>query len=439
MNDIEKIMDILQRKSGKSREVLDNEIKSIQDEFKGLLTPVGAAYKLAKDLKIDLKLKNENMAKKMKIVDLKPGMEDVTILGRVSRVYASKSFEKNGKKGRVCNLELIDDTGTIKFVLWHRDVEKVETGDIDVGTALEITGAHIRGDEEKIELHTGLGSQVNVINNKELPPVKIETIKINEISQDAKDVSLFARVIEIQELRKFSKEGKEGSLLPLIISDGDKKIRLVVWNPPLSIIKRIKEGMLVRIDHAYAKDGMNGLELHIGWQGRLLLEPKNSPKIAKREELVSENVERKFLRDFENDVAEVRATVVDIHGLHEFYYCNACKAKANGEKCEKCNSTAQKRIIVNIEIDDGTDAMRAVLFHKQAMKFLGLTSITENTDVSAVFETRKNSLIGIEVILQGQIKNNEITGNKEFIVKEVVSKNPDPEKEVELLEKIKEG
>lgn len=436
--DQEKILELIQKKSGLKKEEIEAKIKAIQDEFKGLLTFTGAAYKLAKDLKIDLsKLKSEP-AGPMKIAKLKSGMEDVSVTGRVARIYAPKSFEREGKMGRVCNLDLIDDTGKIRSVLWHRDVEKVETGDIDVGTILEITGAHIKGDQT-LELHTGIGSQINVqTETKEtFPDVRIETTTIAKIGKDMQDVSVFGRILQLQEVKKFSKEGKEGSLLPMQISDDEAKVRLVVWNPSLSLTRRIKEGMMVRVDHGYVKEGINGIELHVGWQGRVLLNPKNAPEIAKREELVSGG-ERKFLKDLkEEEMVEVRGMLLDLHNINDFYTCAQCKTKAEkgAQKCPKCGASVQRRLVVNGELDDGTDCLRVVFYGKDAMRLVDLNQLTNETDINLIFETRKPHLLGLELVLQGRLRQNTMIGSNEFVVSDLISKNPDPGKEKEILEK----
>ncbi len=65
----------------------------------------------------------------MEIKDLKPNARNIDIVAEVLAKEDTRSFEKFGKSGRVCNAKLADDSGEVKLTLWNDEVDMVKTGD----------------------------------------------------------------------------------------------------------------------------------------------------------------------------------------------------------------------------------------------------------------------------------------------------------------------
>ena len=40
-----------------------------------------------------------------------------------------REFQKFGKQGKVCNVVIKDDSGTVQLTLWNEDVDKYDVGD----------------------------------------------------------------------------------------------------------------------------------------------------------------------------------------------------------------------------------------------------------------------------------------------------------------------
>ena len=74
---------------------------------------------------------------KARIVDLKPHMENVTIIAKV----VTKSPVIDIKTKKYCSAIIRDETGEIKLNLWRDQVEQVKEGDL-----IRVTGAfvHVR-------------------------------------------------------------------------------------------------------------------------------------------------------------------------------------------------------------------------------------------------------------------------------------------------------
>jgi hypothetical protein len=115
----------------------------------------------------------------------------------------------------------------------------------------------------------------------------------------------------------------------------------------------------------------------------------------------------------------VRAFIVQAFDPRFFYVCPECKKKAvpegDGYMCQEHGKVmAEKRALINIVLDDGTETIRAVLFHER-LGDLGLTAL-EDTDM---LSQQKQSLLGKEMIFSGQVRTNKFFNNQEFIIDSV--------------------
>lgn len=65
----------------------------------------------------------------MEIKDLKPNTGKVDLVVQVVEVEKPRSFEKFGKKSKVCNAKLKDESGEVKMTLWNEEIELIKPGD----------------------------------------------------------------------------------------------------------------------------------------------------------------------------------------------------------------------------------------------------------------------------------------------------------------------
>ncbi len=56
------------------------------------------------------------------ISDIRGDMQ-VNVVARIVRIPKTRTFQKNGKEGKVASLEIQDKTGKIQYTLWNRDTE----------------------------------------------------------------------------------------------------------------------------------------------------------------------------------------------------------------------------------------------------------------------------------------------------------------------------
>ena len=103
------------------------KIKEKQDELSGLISEEGAAYIVAKELGINL-MKQDSLY----IENIMPGMQNIDIIGKVTKISPVREFKTDRASGRVLNISLADKTSSIRMSLWNTEIDKFsfEQGDV---------------------------------------------------------------------------------------------------------------------------------------------------------------------------------------------------------------------------------------------------------------------------------------------------------------------
>jgi ssDNA-binding replication factor A large subunit len=65
----------------------------------------------------------------MKIKDLQVNQGEIDLLLEVLEKDDTRTFEKFGKTGRVCNAKVKDGTGSATLTLWNDDIDAIKVGD----------------------------------------------------------------------------------------------------------------------------------------------------------------------------------------------------------------------------------------------------------------------------------------------------------------------
>ena len=95
----------------------------------------------------------------MNIADLKPRMGKIEIEVTVKELAQVREFDKFGKKGRVCNATVTDDSGKeIKLTLWNDEIDKVKKGD-----KLKITNGYVNEFQGEMQLTAGRFGKLEVV------------------------------------------------------------------------------------------------------------------------------------------------------------------------------------------------------------------------------------------------------------------------------------
>lgn len=146
------------------------QIEEKMEEFEGLVSEEGAIHLVAKEAGVQLSnAENQDL----KVENVVPDMRKVTLKARVVSISDVNTFERDDdeEEGRVQNMVLGDDTGTIRLTLWDDQTEiadKVEEGD-----AIAIGGAYtVEDNQGNAELRLGDEAQVKMAEDDEVPEVE---------------------------------------------------------------------------------------------------------------------------------------------------------------------------------------------------------------------------------------------------------------------------
>lgn len=94
----------------------------------------------------------------MKINELKPRMGKIELTASVKEIGQVREFDKFGKKGRVCNATISDESGETKLTLWNDEVEKVKAGD-----TIKVTNGYVNEFQGEMQLTAGKFGKLEVV------------------------------------------------------------------------------------------------------------------------------------------------------------------------------------------------------------------------------------------------------------------------------------
>ena len=253
-----------------------------------------------------------------------------------------------------------------------------------------------------------------------------EKLKIEELSPEMKRIRVVGKIIDLFPVRTFTRNDQESKVLNFIIADETSNTRVVLWDT--NHIGMIEEGKIkvddvVEISNASVKES----EIHLGSFSELKLSNEVLENV-RTEKIVKE----KNISDFKisNNVL-VRAFIVQIFEPRFFNVCIECKKKVNPEGegfvCSEHGKVVnERRVLINLVLDDGTESIRAVLFHER-ISDLGLGDLENNENL----DNKKQELLGKEMFFSGSVRLNKFFNNPELIVDEIKNVNMD-----ELIEKL---
>ncbi|MBS3062604.1 MAG: hypothetical protein J4203_01920 [Candidatus Diapherotrites archaeon] len=422
--------------TGKARADIEKLMEAKKEKFAGLLTEAGAAFLVAKELGVDLEFE-KNIATRLKLGQLEEGMNNVDLEVGVKQVFQPKKFEKGEKKGRLCNLLVADDSGEMRLTVWHNDVKKLEDEKIERGAALLLKNCYVTAFNDKKQLNLGYNGQMIVLSEPTagLPGQAREAVKLGELKPGLNDVDVVARVARVYEARDFESAGRKGSLQGLELVDGSGRVRATAWNDLVEEAGKLVPGSLIKIEGAYTKEGMKGTELHLGWQARIIVEPKKH-SLPFLEELGGQTVAKKKLNELVEGSGTVQVTgkIVGVYkGNLAYNTCLKCgkKVEEDGDayRCAACGESreADLNAVIGVGLDDGTAEVRLVAFGDKAEKLMGwnkaeLRKRLQTTMAEKLVEELKQQLTGKEVSAVGRAKENQNTRETEFIAWEIAFK-----------------
>ncbi len=206
----------------------------------------------------------------LKIKDIKTEKSTVIFIAKVISIGTIREFSRGtDTMGRVVNLNLADDTGTIKAALWDEAADLVKIGDIKIGHTIKVKGYTKQG-QLGLEVNVGRGGNIEHVEKD--VSVCFKSYKIKEVRAGMSGINVLGKVLDIGKIRTFErKDGKMGKVTNITIGDDTGKIRVTLWDAKAES-PGVNAGDVVEVMNAYARENTftGSPELQLGSNGSVV-------------------------------------------------------------------------------------------------------------------------------------------------------------------------
>ncbi len=275
------IIEKIKEKTGLSDKEIDAKIKDKLKSLSGLISEEGAAHIVANQLGV--KLVDENGPSQIK--DIMPGMRNVSIKGRVVRVYEVRDFTSGERKGKVGSFLLGDDSGVIRATCWNEKADLISG--LKEGMIVKVESGYIKESRDgRKELHVADRGDLKIEGMGEGPvrtPLPDAARKsISQLKGGEENVEIFGTIVQVFDPRFFevcpqcnkrARAKEEGfacdvhgnvtpaysCVLNLILDDGTENIRVVMWKNQTIRLLGINEEQLVALKDVSFEDTKTNL------------------------------------------------------------------------------------------------------------------------------------------------------------------------------------
>jgi replication factor A1 len=281
-------------------------------------------------------------ASSQKIKDIKDGMGDLNLTGKVLEISEIRTFQrKDGTSGKVGNLLLGDATGTVRVTLWDDKTEFLNQ--VEYGDTVELVNVYARENSftQKVELQAGNRSIIRKSEKK--VEYEEEFTPIADIRADMNNINISGRVLDIGEIRTFEKkDGSTGRVGNLLLGDSTGKIRLTLWDEKTSFLDEVDFDETIEVLHAYSRENAFNQQVELNLGGRGIIQ-KSEKEIEYREKFT--------------EIADiVPGETYSVHG----------KVSEIGELREFEREDGTENVVANLRLTDETGSIRLTLWGEQA-------------------------------------------------------------------------
>lgn len=227
---------------------------------------------------------------KLAVNDLFPGLNDVTVTGRVLAVFPSRTFGGE-REGRLSSLLLADKSGLLRVILWNEKTDLIESGKLKVGLVVRLSHGYTRESGGNTELHLGPRGEAELIlegvKEKDYPNLLEFSTKIIDMTSSLRNkrVSTVAVVKRIFPTTAFDRGNSvQGKVMRFLVDDGTAEIIVVAWNERVDELEiMLKLGDRLQIVNGKLKKALGeGFEINLDGSSSvgLLTETRETENMA---------------------------------------------------------------------------------------------------------------------------------------------------------------
>jgi replication factor A1 len=216
---------------------------------------------------------------RQRIEDITESTKNVNALvGIIDNISSVRTFQKqDGTDGKVANVFLRDETGSIRVVLWDDTTRAISEDFLTIGSIVQVRGAYVKmGLGDTIELHIGRMGTIQPLESDAIDELGLDfdeqpaskEMKISSLQDRLFDVAMKVKIQRVFNLSTFAKkrDNSEGKVLSMIVSDDTGTARLVFWDDRAEEMEDAQPNEIIRVTGAYTKTNRDGneIEIHAG-------------------------------------------------------------------------------------------------------------------------------------------------------------------------------
>lgn len=243
-----------------------------------------------------------------------------------------------------------------------------------------------------------------------------ERMKISEIVESMKRTNVVGKIIRLNPVREFNKNGREGKVASFTLADDSGNIRVALWDT--AHIALIEEGKItlnsvVEITSGSVRNG----EIHLSSFGEI------KPSSEKIENVIEKQMtHEKSLKEVQPG-QNIRTRAVIVNAFEPRYFeVNPETGRKFTEEDKNNGLRPKKKALLNVTLDDGTESIRSVAFGEQINQ-LGLTD--EEIFSLEEYNKAKDRILGEEKYFSGSIRMNSFSNTAELTINAVEEVNPE--------------
>ncbi|MBR9678814.1 MAG: DUF2240 family protein [Nanoarchaeota archaeon] len=254
----------------------------------------------------------------------------------------------------------------------------------------------------------------NELGVKFLPDNVDEALPLENVVPGLKSVSVNGRVTNIFPVNSFESKGRKGKVGNFVIGDGSGSIRVTLWNNMTALLSenKIVVGDVISVKNAYSRQGLRDIEVHLSNRSRILINPEG---------VKMPEVKPVFSQKAQDD--SVTASVTHVFDRVSFFdVCPDCRKGVKTGSCPShLTSVPVKNLVLSLNLDTGSEIVRAVLFGNVAETVSGLSSkqvyddfvISNSND--GLLSILRSKLLGKTITVFGRKQVNDFSGRQEVV------------------------
>lgn len=313
-------------------ELVENKV----DEMGGLVDEHAAAVLVSQDF---------DQGKVESIESLTTAMDSAEFTAKVTSVGQLRTFEREDEdgessQGKVCNVEVGDETGHVTLSLWD-GMAKAAAQNLEEGEVLEIKGYPKDG-------YRGLEVSVKGIERVSDDGIDIrtfDTYQIEDLSTDHSGIDVTGLLLDTTPIKTFDRDdGSTGQVANLILGDETGRVQVALWDGKAEDVDNFDMSEAVKVSNVNVRERDGRLELHAGsWS-----------TIEEVDEIIEYRPNTTDIKNVDaDDVATIAGTVTAAY-----------------EKDSFTRDDGSEGSVRNIVVEDDTGSLRIALWGDKANKEL---------------------------------------------------------------------